>query len=79
MARLVIMKKAGEPGDVAVNPGRVTHVRAAGPFTDIWFGETRVAVEGTFALVVARLNGDDLPFSSPASPQSQPSKSWLPR
>ena len=55
---LVIFKKGGEPGEVAINPERVTHVRAAsGPFTDIWFGDTRVAVEGTFQQVVAKLNG----------------------
>ena len=77
MAKLVVMKKAGEPGEVAVNPERVTHVRAAGPFTDIWFGETRVAVEGTFAVVVARLSGDDLPFSQPL--QGAPPRNWLPR
>ena len=79
MTKLVVMKKAGEPGDVAVNPHQVTHVRAAGPFTDIWFGETRVAVEGVFAHVVARLSGDDLPFSQPHQPQQPQPKSWLPR
>jgi hypothetical protein len=77
MAKLIVMKKAGEPGEVAVNPDRVTHVRAAGPFTDIWFGETRVAVEGAFAHVLARLNGDDLPFSQPLQPP--PPKNWLAR
>lgn len=52
------MKKGGEPGNVAINPAMVTHVRAAsGPFTDIYFGEHRVAVEGSFAQVVARLTG----------------------
>jgi len=78
MAKLVIMKKGGEPGEVAINPAMVTHIRAAsGPFTDIWFGETRVAVEGTFAQVVARLSGDDLPLSQPLQPH--PPKNWLPR
>ena len=77
MAKLVVMKKAGEPGEVAVNPDRVTHVRPAGPFTDIWFGETRVAVEGTFAVVVARLSGDDLNIYQPL--QGQPPNNRLPR
>lgn len=54
--KLIIMKKGGEPGDVAINPELVTHIRAAsGPFTDIYFGEHRVAVEGPFRQVVALL------------------------
>jgi hypothetical protein len=54
--KLIVMKKGGEPGQIAVNPDKVTHVRtSSGPFTDIYFGEHRVAVEGTFAQVVARL------------------------
>jgi hypothetical protein len=71
--KLVILKKAGEPGDVAVNPDRVTHVRtASGPFTDIYFGDHRVAVEGTFSQVVARLVSDN-----DAASQA-PAKSWYP-
>lgn len=67
------MKKAGEPGDVAINPDRVTHVRtASGPFTDVYFGEHRVAVEGTFAQVVARLAGHA------EMPGEAPPKSWFP-
>ena len=71
--KLIVMKKGGEPGNVAINPDRVTHVRAAsGPFTDIYFGEHRVAVEGSFDQVVARLTGhaeiDD----------GAPAKSWFP-
>ena len=67
------MKKGGEPGDVAINPDRVTHVRAAsGPFTDIYFGEHRVAVEGSFAQVVARLTGGT-EVTDAAAP-----KSWFP-
>lgn len=70
--KLVIMKKGGEPGNVAINPELVTHVRAAsGPFTDIFFGEHRVAVEGAFAEVVAKLTGE--PGGAPAEP-----KSWFP-
>jgi len=71
--KLVVMRKGGEPGEVAINPERVTHVRAAsGPFTDIYFGEHRVAVEGTFAQVVARLSGIVEPSDGP------PAKSWFP-
>ena len=56
--RLVILKRGGEPGDVAINPERVTHIRAAsGPFTDIFFGEHHIAVQGSFMDVVNRLAG----------------------
>ena len=74
IVKLIIMKKGGEPGNVAINPDRVTHVRtASGPFTDIYFGEHRVAVEGTFSQVVARLNGEaEVPEGAPAP------KSWFP-
>ncbi len=71
--KLIVMKKGGEPGEVAINPDRVTHVRAApGSFTDIYFGEHRVAVEGSFSQVVARLteHADQDP--------SAPAKSWFP-
>jgi hypothetical protein len=71
--KLIVMKKGGEPGDVAINPARVTHVRtASGPFTDIYFGEHRVAVEGTFAQVVARLTGQA------EIPEAAAPKSWFP-
>ena len=50
------MKKGGEPGEIAINPEMVTHVRQApGQFTDIYFGEVRVAVDGTFRQVVEKL------------------------
>ena len=72
--KLIVMKKAGEPGEVAINPDKVTHVRtASGPFTDIYFGEHRVAVEGTFAQVVARLSGQAEGAETGAAP-----KSWFP-
>jgi hypothetical protein len=71
--KLVVMKKGGEPGDVAINPALVTHVRtASGPFTDIYFADTRVAVEGTFAQVVARLNAADEP-----RPQAEAPRNWI--
>jgi hypothetical protein len=72
--KLIVMKKGGEPGEVAINPDRVTHVRAAsGPFTDIYFGEHRVAVEGSFIQVVARLTGQ-----SEAADVSAAPKNWFP-
>lgn len=71
--KLIIMKKGGEPGEVAINADRVTHVRtASGPFTDIYFGDHRVTVEGTFAQVIARLNGQTEPSDTPAV------KNWFP-
>lgn len=70
---MIVMKKGGEPGNVAINPDLVTHVRAAsGPFTDIYFGEHRVAVEGTFDQVVARLTGQT------ELPEGAAAKSWFP-
>ena len=72
MTKLVVLKKGGEPGDIAINPELVTHVRtSSGPFTDIYFGEVRVAVEGTFQQVVARLTGQ----TEPAAP---PVRNWMP-
>ena len=73
IVKLIIMKKGGEPGDVAINPDRVTHVRtSSGPFTDIYFGDNRVTVEGTFAQVVARLTG------GAESPEPAAAKNWFP-
>ena len=58
LAKLVIMKKGGEPGEIAINPEMVTYVRQTpGQFTDIYFGEVRIAVEGTFRQVVDKLTG----------------------
>lgn len=57
--KLVILKKGGEPGEVAINPALVTHVRSmAGPYTDIYFGAHRVAVEGSFQQVLFKLGMD---------------------
>ena len=70
--KLVIFKKGGEAGDVAINPDLVTHVRSmAGPFTDIYFGPHRVAVEGAFRQVVERLS------VQAAVPEAAPSRDWL--
>jgi hypothetical protein len=72
--KLIVMKKGGEPGEIAINPDRVTYVRtASGPFTDIYFGEHRVTVEGTFAQVVAKLTGSEDAREMPPA-----IKSWLP-
>ena len=72
IVKLIVMKKGGEPGQVAINPDKVTHVRtASGPFTDIYFGEHRVAVEGTFSQVVARLTGQ-------AEDADSAARSWFP-
>jgi len=72
--KLIVMKKGGEPGEIAINPELVTYVRtASGPFTDVYFGEHRVTVEGTFNQVVAKLTGAVEPQElAPAI------KSWLP-
>jgi hypothetical protein len=60
--QLLVMQNGGQPGQVAINPAMVTHVRSAsGPFTDIHFGEHKVTVAGTFEQVVARLTGEPEP------------------
>ena len=54
---LVVLRKGGEAGEVAINPALVTHVRSApGAYTDVWFGSQMVSVEGTFRSVVAALS-----------------------
>jgi hypothetical protein len=54
--KFVVMRSGGEPGEVAINADLVTHIRSAsGPFTDIYFRDHRVAVHGSFADVVKRL------------------------
>ena len=69
--KLVVLKKGGEAGEVAINAERVTHVRsAAGPYTDIWFGDHRVAVEGSFRQIVSALSGEQPPAETP------PDKNW---
>lgn len=74
MAKLIVMRRGGQPGKVAINPDLVTHVRSAsGPFTDVFFGEHHVAVEGTFEQVVDRLMGQEELSAGPA-----PAKNWLP-
>lgn len=72
--KLVIMKKGGESGEIAINPDMVTHVRQTpGQFTDIYFGETRVAVEGTFRQVVEKLSG----AGATGQVQQGAARSWI--
>jgi hypothetical protein len=75
MARLVIMKKGGESGEIAINPDLVTHVRATpGQFTDVYFGEHRVAVEGGFRQVVEKLCAPD---AGGAELGQHPGRTWI--
>jgi hypothetical protein len=70
---LVVMKRGGQPDNIAINPERVTYVRSAsGPFTDIHFGEHHVSVEGTFEQVVAKLSGE-----ADGVPQREAPRTWL--
>ena len=59
--RYVVLMKAGEPGKIAINPELVTHLRQnPGNFVDLFFGETKVAVAGTFEEVVNKLAGEEV-------------------
>ena len=73
--KLVIMKKGGESGEIAINPELVTYVRQTpGQFTDIYFGEHRVAVEGTFRQVVDKLANAG---GSGSETQQGATRSWI--
>jgi hypothetical protein len=62
------MKRGGQRGDVAVNVDRITYVASTpGPYTDIYFGDFHVTVDGTFHQVCARLSGEAPPISAPAA------------
>ena len=80
---LVILKKAGEPGEVAINPDRVTHVRSTNSlFTDIFFGEQQVSVEGSFKQIVSLLAHPDRAGTAatpaPAIAEARPQvRSWI--
>ena len=70
---LIVMKRGGQPGNIAINPELVTYVRSSsGPFTDIHFGEHHVSVEGSFEYVVARLTGEVKPGAA-----QPPVKNWI--
>ena len=69
---LIVMKRGGQPGNIAINTDLVTYVRSsAGPFTDIHFGEHLVSVEGSFEYVVGKLSGD------PMAGVQAPARSWI--
>jgi hypothetical protein len=73
MSRLVVLHKAGEPGKIAINPDQVTHLRdGPGNFVDVYFGETKVAVAGTFEDVVNRLCGEEV-----ARRDRDPARDWF--
>ncbi|HEX8668773.1 MAG TPA: hypothetical protein VF727_10430 [Allosphingosinicella sp.] len=73
MIRLVVMKRGGQAGEVAINPEQVTHVGSSpGAFTDIWFGDHHVTVEGNFRQVIARLTGHE---EQPGD--QQPARTWF--
>jgi hypothetical protein len=73
--KLVILKRGGQSGEVAINVDRVTHISSApGAFTDVHFGDHRVAVEGSFHQVTARLSG-----SLESASDKSPARNWLPR
>jgi hypothetical protein len=58
---LVQFKRGGQPGNIAINSELVTYVcSSSSPFTDIHFGEHKVAVEGTLDQVVAKLSGQSM-------------------
>ena len=70
--QIVVFRKAGEPGKVAVNPALVTHLRSGpGNFVDLFFGDVKVAVEGGFEDVVNRLCGAEV-----AKRERDPAKDW---
>ena len=67
--KLVIMKRGGQRGDVAVNCDAITHVASTpGPFTDIYFGDHQITVEGTFQQVCMRLSMQAGPAPAAAAP-----------
>lgn len=69
---LIVMKRGGQPGHIAINPALVTYVRSSsGPFTDIHFGEHHVSVEGTFDFVCGKLSGD------PQAGMQPPVRNWI--
>jgi hypothetical protein len=78
--KLVIMKRGGQRGDVAVNCDLITHVASTpGPFTDIYFGDHQITVEGTFQQVCMRLSmqAAPAPASAQTKPEDAPSRNWF--
>jgi hypothetical protein len=73
-----VFRRGGEPGTVAINPDQVTEVRSSpGPYTDIHFGDHRIAVEGTFDQVVARLSSGNTNGAGAVEPMQV--EGWLAR
>lgn len=71
--RLVVLNKAGEAARIAINPDRVTHLRQGpGNFVDVFFGETKIAVAGTFEQVVNQLCGEEVSRSA-----HDPAREWF--
>jgi hypothetical protein len=74
--KLVVLKRGGQTGQVAINVDKVTHVSSSpGAFTDVHFGEHRVAVEGSFQQVVARFSGG----TDPMTDRPAAAANWLAR
>lgn len=66
------MKRGGQPGHIAINSELVTYVcSSSGPFTDVHFGEHKVAVEGSLEYVLAKLTGQ------PGAAQPPAARSWI--
>ncbi|HEX5184878.1 MAG TPA: hypothetical protein VFW19_17200 [Allosphingosinicella sp.] len=74
--KLVMMKRGGQRGDLAVNVDRITYVAATpGPYTDIYFADVHVTVEGTFQQVCARLSANGA--AAPSAPDSAAPRNWF--
>jgi hypothetical protein len=71
--KVIVFKRGGQPGEVAINLDRVTHIASAsGPFTDIHFGDQRVSVDGTFRQVIERI------LCSDDAPPAPAPRHWMP-
>jgi hypothetical protein len=78
--KLVILKRGGQRGDVAVNVDSITYVAwTPGPYTDIYFGDVHVTVDGTFQQVCARLSGEPAAAAAPATAAAGPGDGGVPR
>jgi hypothetical protein len=78
--RLVVLKRGGQSGQVAINLDKVTYVSSSpGAFTDVHFGEHRIAVEGSFQQVIARFSERPEPAPEPADERPAAAANWLAR
>lgn len=76
------MKRGGQRGDIAVNVDQITHVASTpGPFTDIYFHDHQITVEGTFQQVCMRLSmqGGPAPAAAaaPPAPEGGAPRNWF--